>query len=97
MDNPPANAEDLRDLGWENTQEEGMATPSSILAWRIPWLEEPGGLCPLGHIETLATKAHSKIYVSFPSSFFFLKYLLRDLYFMELKKKFFLKSLLWPL
>ena len=31
-------------LGWEDPQEEGMATHSSILAWRIPWREEPGGL-----------------------------------------------------
>ena len=29
--------------GWENPLEEGMATPSSVLAWRIPWMEEPGG------------------------------------------------------
>ena len=31
-------------LGWEERLEEGMATHSSILAWRIPWTEEPGGL-----------------------------------------------------
>ena len=30
--------------GWEDPLEEGMATHSSILAWRIPWTEEPGGL-----------------------------------------------------
>ena len=29
---------------WEDILEEGMATHSSILAWRIPWTEEPGGL-----------------------------------------------------
>ena len=29
-------------LGWEDSLEEGMATHSSILAWRIPWTEEPG-------------------------------------------------------
>jgi len=29
-------------LGWEDTLEKGMATYSSILAWRIPWSEEPG-------------------------------------------------------
>ena len=34
----------VRLLGWEDTLEEGMATHSSILAWRIPWTEEPGGL-----------------------------------------------------
>ena len=32
------------DLGWEDTLEEGMATHSSILAWRIPWTEEPDRL-----------------------------------------------------
>jgi len=31
-------------LGQENPLEEGMATQSNILAWRIPWTEEPGGL-----------------------------------------------------
>ena len=31
-------------LGWEDPLEKGMATHFSILAWRIPWTEEPGGL-----------------------------------------------------
>ena len=31
-------------LGWEDLLEKGMSTRSSILAWRIPWIEEPGGL-----------------------------------------------------
>ena len=35
-------------LGRENPLEEGMATHSSILAWRIPWTEEPGGLQSMG-------------------------------------------------
>ena len=35
-------------LGWENPLEEGMATHSSIPAWRIPWAEEPGGLQSIG-------------------------------------------------
>ena len=34
----------VRSLGWEDPLEEEMATPSSILAWKIPWTEEPGGL-----------------------------------------------------
>ena len=34
----------FRSLGWEDTLEKGMATHSSILAWRIPWTEEPGRL-----------------------------------------------------
>ena len=32
------------DLGWEDPLEKEMATHSSVLAWRIPWTEEPGGL-----------------------------------------------------
>ena len=46
--NPPANAGDMRDVGlipgknpWR-----GLATHSSILAWRIPWTEEPVGFSP---------------------------------------------------
>ena len=35
-------------LGWEDPLEEEMATHSSILAWRIPWTEEPGGLQSTG-------------------------------------------------
>ena len=34
----------IQSLGWENPVEKGLATHSSILAWRIPWTEEPGGL-----------------------------------------------------
>ena len=35
-------------LDWEDPMEEGLATHSSILAWRIPWTEEPGGLQSVG-------------------------------------------------
>ena len=38
----------VRSLGWEDPLEEGMATHSSILAWRIPWTGEPGGLQSMG-------------------------------------------------
>ena len=38
----------IRSLGWEDSLEEGMATHSSILVWRIPWTEEPGGLQSMG-------------------------------------------------
>ena len=42
--NPPTMREtQAQSLGWEDPLEEGMATHSSILAWRIPWTEEPGG------------------------------------------------------
>ena len=43
--NPPAMQETrVQSLGWERPLEKEMATPSSILAWKIPWTEEPGGL-----------------------------------------------------
>jgi len=35
-------------LGWEEPLEEEMAALSNILAWRIPWTEEPSGLWPMG-------------------------------------------------
>ena len=38
----------IRSLGWEDPLEKEMATHSSILAWRIPWTEEPGGLQSMG-------------------------------------------------
>ena len=38
----------VQSLGWEDPLEEGMAAHSSILAWRIPWREEPGGLQSMG-------------------------------------------------
>ena len=43
--NLPAMREtQVRSLGWEDALEKGMATHSSILAWKIPWTEEPGRL-----------------------------------------------------
>ena len=48
LENLPAMLErpetEVRSLGQEDPLEEGMATHFSILAWRIPWMEEPGGL-----------------------------------------------------
>ena len=45
VNNPPSMWETwVQSLGWEDPLEEGMATHSSIPAWRIPWTEEPGGL-----------------------------------------------------
>ena len=47
--NLPAMQEtQVQALGWEDSLEKGMATHSSILAWRIPWTEEPGGLKSMG-------------------------------------------------
>ena len=38
----------FQSLGWKDPLEKGMATHSSVLAWRIPWTEEPGGLQSMG-------------------------------------------------
>jgi len=47
--NPPAMQETkVQSLGWEDPLEKEMATHSSILAWEIPWTEEPGGLQSMG-------------------------------------------------
>ena len=43
-------------LGQEDPLEEGMATHSGILAWRVPWTEEPGGLQPWGHKQSDMTE-----------------------------------------
>ena len=60
--NQPANTRDVwamgQSLGSEDPPEEGMATPSSILAWRTLWTESLAGYSPQGHKEsdrTLAT------------------------------------------
>ena len=57
---PPAMQElqetRVRSLGWEDPLEEGMATHSSILAWRIPWTEKPGGLQFMGRKESDMTE-----------------------------------------
>ena len=50
--NPPANAGDTRDAvqspGWEDPLEKEMATHLSVLVWKIPWTEGPGGLQCMG-------------------------------------------------
>ena len=45
----------IQPVGQEDPLEKKMATHSSILAWEIPWTEEPGGLQSMGHIESDAT------------------------------------------
>ena len=44
----PASAGDERHVSREDPLEEGIATHSSILAWTIPWTEEPGGIWSIG-------------------------------------------------
>ena len=45
---PAVQETSVRSLGWEDPLEKGMGTYSSILAWGIPWTEEPGRLQSLG-------------------------------------------------
>ena len=49
--NPPAMLETwVQSLGWEDPLKKEMATHSSILAWKIPWTEEPGGVMGLQRV-----------------------------------------------
>ena len=45
---PPKQETQVQSLGQEDALEKEMATHSSILAWKIPWTEEPGGLQSMG-------------------------------------------------
>ena len=45
---PAMRETQVRSLGWEDPLEKEMATHSSILAWKIPWMEEPGRLQSMG-------------------------------------------------
>ena len=58
--NPPANAGDSKRCGFDpwlgRSPEEGMATHSSILAWRAPWTEEPGGLWSIHRVPKSRTQ-----------------------------------------
>ena len=55
----------VRSLGREGPLEEGMATHSSVLAWRSPWTEEPGGLSPWGCKESYMTEQPTYILYSY--------------------------------
>ena len=55
--NPAMRKTWVQSLGWEDPLEKGTATHSTILAWRIPWTEEPGRLySPRGHKESDTTE-----------------------------------------
>ena len=57
VNNPTAMGEIwFQSLGWEDPLEKGMATHFSILAWRIPWPEEPDRLQPMGSKESDTTE-----------------------------------------
>ena len=45
---PAVQETHIQSLGWEGPLEEGMATHSRVLAWKIPWTEEPGRLQSMG-------------------------------------------------
>ena len=50
VENLPVMQETQVPLGWKDSLEKGMATYSSILAWRIAWTEDPGGLQSMGSL-----------------------------------------------
>ena len=58
----------IQSLGWEDPLEKELATHPSILAWEIPWTEEPGGVQSMGSQRVakwphhLATKQHYKVH-----------------------------------
>ena len=54
----------VRFPSWEHPLEEGVATHSSILAWRIPWTEEPAGLQSMGVAEEDTTEGLSPVVAS---------------------------------
>ena len=71
----------VRSMGWEDPLKKGMAPHSSILAWRIPWTEEPGGLWSIesqrvGHVSTLT---HIYIIQENPSLLRFLAFLVAQM------------------
>ena len=72
--NPPAMQKTwVRSVGWEDPLEKGMATHSSILAWRIPWTEEPDSYSPWSQKESDMTERLTL--------FTFHKHLIKNTYF----------------
>ena len=59
----------VRSLGGEGPLEEGMAAHARILAWRIPWTEEPGGLQSMGLQRVGHNSTHACSYQNSPPSF----------------------------
>ena len=59
---PTVRETQVQYLGWEDLLEKKMATHSSILAWKIPWTEEPVGYSPWGHKELdMTERLHFKL------------------------------------
>ena len=63
----------VQSLGWKDPLEKEMATHSSILAWRIPWMEEVGGLQSMGHKESDTTERFHCTSLHFTSLHFLLR------------------------
>ena len=57
----------VQSMGWEDPLEEEMATHSSILAWKIPWTEEPGGPQSMGLKKELDMTEHAHLFKSWAS------------------------------
>ena len=100
VENLPAMPEtQIWSLGWEDPLEKEMATDSSILAWRIPWIEDPGGLQVLGsqrvgHDWVTRSFTSSLIHLCVYAQVLYAKTLLCLLLSYILKLNFFLPSLL---
>ena len=56
----------FQSLGWEDPLEKEMATHSSILAWRIPWTEEPSGLQSMGSQSQTQLSDYTQVNLSDP-------------------------------
>ena len=63
MNMPAVQQTWVQSLGQEDPLEKGMATHSSIIAWRIPWTEEPGGLQSIGSQRVRQDKATNRLMV----------------------------------
>ena len=83
---PAMQEKQVRSLLWKDPLEKGMTTHSSILAWKIPWIKEPGGLQSMGsqsqtQLEQLSTHKNFIDKVSDPTLQLTFKKLLVDLWF----------------
>ena len=82
-----ASAGDVRDMswsqGWEDPLEEGMATHSSIVAWRVPWTEEPGGLQSMG--PKRVGHDWSGLACTYPYIYYLVKYFVSSMHFFPVE------------
>ena len=65
----------VQSLGWEDPQEKGMATHPSVLAWKLSWTEEPGGLQSMGLLQPEAKRAEVNLdYIFSVDKLFFMTF-----------------------